>query len=118
MARKRKGPEEQVQRSIVDWLSIHERQGRLSFFHVPNGGYRTKAEAGVMKALGQKPGVYDLFVMWFDGVGFMEVKPKGGYLRPVQKAFGQRLDGFNIPWAVVRSTEDADRALREWGVLK
>lgn len=29
-------------------------------YHVPNGGYRTKPEAAKLKAMGVKPGVFDL----------------------------------------------------------
>lgn len=31
-------------------------------FHIPNGGGRSKREAGILKAMGVKPGVSDLFL--------------------------------------------------------
>lgn len=31
-------------------------------FHIPNGGKRTKAEAGIFKAMGTKAGISDLFL--------------------------------------------------------
>lgn len=38
-------------RSELSWL-----------FHIPNGGGRSKREAGILKAMGVKPGVSDLFL--------------------------------------------------------
>ena len=47
MASKRNRPEQQIQRAVVQYLGIMENLGELTFFHVPNGGRRSKAEAGI-----------------------------------------------------------------------
>lgn len=44
---------------IFDFKAPDEFQ---SLFHVPNGGYRTKREAALLKRTGVKPGVHDLFL--------------------------------------------------------
>ena len=60
-------PEEQLQRAVVDLLQVYQNRGLLTFCHVPNGGFRTKAEAGG-RALGVRAGVPDLLV-WAPAAG-------------------------------------------------
>lgn len=117
MAGKLNREEDNNQRAIVDWLAIHEKQGRLFGFHIPNGGARSKLEAAILKGLGVRAGVLDLLVIWRAGFGFLEVKAKAGRLEQSQKDFIAVLDCFGIPWAIVRDVVDADRVLREWGAI-
>lgn len=58
-------------------------------FHIPNGGSRSRAEAGRFKAMGVKPGVPDLFLPvprgGYSGL-FIELKREhGGALSDVQR---------------------------------
>jgi hypothetical protein len=55
-------PEEALQRSVVGLLAIYENRGLLTYAHVPNGGRRSKAEAGAFKAMGVRAGVPDLLI--------------------------------------------------------
>jgi len=51
--------EEQEQRALAEWLDWHG----IRWFHPANGGARTKAEAGVFRAIGVKPGVPDVIIV-------------------------------------------------------
>lgn len=50
--------EEAEQRALAQWLDLH----RILWCHVPNGGQRSKAVAGKLKAAGVKAGVPDCLV--------------------------------------------------------
>jgi len=54
----RRNPEEQFQRSVAELL---DNLGWL-WWHTPNGGWRTKAEAGRFRAAGVKAGVADVII--------------------------------------------------------
>jgi hypothetical protein len=52
--------EEAEQRALMRWLELQHPAAYEHTCHVPNGGGRSKAEAGIFRALGVKPGVPDL----------------------------------------------------------
>ena len=82
------GKEDNLQKACVQWLRLNYPS--LLFFHPANGGYRSKAEAGIFKAMGVTPGVSDLFILRrsFPYCGlFVELKAKGGKLTEYQIAF-------------------------------
>ncbi|MEH6476668.1 MAG: hypothetical protein V7727_13330, partial [Sneathiella sp.] len=58
MRSRRNQSEELLQRAVVEWLGW--QYPMLLFFVVPNGGGRSKAEAGILKATGVKAGGADL----------------------------------------------------------
>lgn len=55
-------PEERLQRDLVQHLRTRLPKPWLCF-HIPNGGGRSKAEAGVLKAMGVLAGMPDLIVV-------------------------------------------------------
>ena len=64
-------------------------------FHVPNGGHRSKATAGRLKAAGVKAGVPDLILLVPRGKyhGMVcELKARGGRLTPDQRAWLKALE--------------------------
>ena len=74
-----KRPEEALHRACVAYLRASLPKPWLCF-HVPNGGGRSKAEAGILKAMGVLAGMPDLFVMgprWMPGevVSTGDVRP-------------------------------------------
>jgi hypothetical protein len=66
--------EDNLQRGIVKYLRIMERQRRLAalWFHVPNGGGRNSIEASIFKGLGVTAGVADLVFLWGDAARVCE----------------------------------------------
>lgn len=91
--------EENIQRALFAWLRIKHGDVADQFIHVPNGGYRSKATAGRLKAAGVRRGVPDIlgFVPRHNFVGIaIELKATGGRLTPQQAEW---LDHLNsIGW--------------------
>jgi len=106
--------EQAIQRAVVDYLRVMENLGELFYFHVPNGGRRSKAEAGIFKSLGVRAGVPDLALMFPDGrTAFIEVKAPKGYLSAAQKAFRNTAEGFGFPYADCRSVTEVEAFVRK-----
>lgn len=91
---RRTQPEEDLHRACVEWADFNQaRISRLKWLiHIPNGGKRSKGEAGKMKALGVKKGVIDLMLprpsplrRW-QGLA-IELKSTTGELTPDQEAW-------------------------------
>ncbi len=116
--RPRRHPEQDLQRAVATYLTLFERQGRLYFFHVPNGGKRGKIEAAIFKALGVKPGVADLVVLIPRGrCCFVELKAEGGRLNGAQEAFARRVADMGFEYVIVYSLTDMIKTLQLWGVV-
>lgn len=121
-------PEEQLHRSIVQWLAVSLPSGWM-FWHTPNGGGRSAAEAGILKALGTRAGMPDLFIL---GPGSkliaIEVKAPPETLKsgaPSQakpRVSDEQLRTINdlgangVPTLIARSIEDVSTALRNMDV--
>lgn len=86
--------------------------------HVPNGGSRNEREAVKLKRLGVVAGWPDLTILLPGGrLALLEVKTQAGKLNPSQRDLHPRLAHLGHPVAVVRSIEEARRALADWGVV-
>ena len=115
---RRNRPEETIHRAVVDYLLLALPAG-VVFFHVPNGGKRSKAEGKKFKDLGVRAGVADLaFILPGGRAAFAEIKAPKGSLTPEQKVFKEDIEELGCPWAEVRSIDDMKAALQSWGVLK
>lgn len=120
-------PEAVLQQNIVATLRTLLPSGWL-VHHSPNGGYRTKAEAGRFKAMGVVPGFPDLIVIGPGSILFMELKAPPKRLKgsgesqaqaetsPAQDAVLNLLSGAGWPVTVVRSIDEAQAFLRAHGV--
>lgn len=108
-------PEQLVQQAIVRFIQLQYREAVL--FHIPNGSNVGASVGGIYKSMGLKAGAPDLCILWKPGkCGFIEVKSATGTLTTHQKSFARRCDDLGIPWACVRSIEEAQVVLKEWGV--
>jgi hypothetical protein len=97
---------------FVRWVAPH-----VPIFAVPNGGFRTKAEAARLKWTGVLAGVLDLVLPLPEGrSAYWETKTPRGRLSADQLAFIARLEALGHVWAVVRSIDDARRELDRLGV--
>lgn len=86
-------------------------------FHIPNGGKRSRVEGALLKAMGVTAGVPDQCVLWDGpGVGFLEMKAKDGRLSDEQHEIIERLQAMGVNVAVVKTLDDIDKALSQWGV--
>lgn len=122
-------PEEQAHRAIVQWLAYSLPRDWL-FWHTPNGGGRSAAEAGILKALGTRAGMPDLFIL---GPGCqliaIEVKApaptlkRGGVSQAKPRVSEEQhrviaqLGALGVPTLIARSIDDVESALRNMGVL-
>jgi len=109
MARKR--PEEEFHRTVAEWLS-YRLDDSVFWFHCPNGGARSKAEAGIFKALGVKPGVSDIIILWPDRHAlFIELKAGRGHLTDAQEDFHAIMRRCGFDTAEARTLEEIDNIL-------
>lgn len=110
-----------MHRSVIEWLQW--QKPNCLWFHPYNSGYRTKAEAGIGKALGVLAGVADLVLIFKDDeeysrawVGFIELKAGDNDLSDVQEDFAEAVMGLGALYEVCRSLEDVERTLKSWHV--
>lgn len=85
----------------------------VKIFAIPNGGGRSKAEAGRLKAEGVTAGVPDLFIpawrVW------VEMKrQKKGVLSKDQKTMIEYLNGHGYTTLICRGCEAAIEAITKW----
>lgn len=109
--------EDAIQRAVFQHIRARGVPG-LFAFAVPNGGLRSKNEAAIMKGLGVRAGVPDIFLIHASRCFALEIKTKNGRLYKEQ---GETLD------EIVACGADADVAygldsaldiLEAWGLLR
>ncbi len=87
----------------------------LPWWHTPNGELRDRVVAGKLKAMGVRPGVWDLAFILPDGVArFIEVKSAKGTLSPDQKTFKEQGLVLGCRFAVARSDHDVEAIITAW----
>jgi hypothetical protein len=92
------------QRELVRWF--RQFYPDVLIFAIPNGGSRSKASAGRLKAEGVVPGIPDLFIP-AKGLWIEMKRVKGGALSPEQKAMIQYLEEVGYRAIVCKGAEDA-----------
>lgn len=114
--RRRPGPEEELQRAVVEWLSLR----RLSCWwcHVPNGGATSWAKGGVMKAMGVRAGAPDLLFLGARRSGGIELKAPRGRQSATQRAVEAEFRRLGIGYAVARDLDQVEAVLERWGFLE
>ena len=94
--------EHEEQREVVRWF--RQSWPGVRIFAIPNGGARSKATAGRLKAEGVASGVPDLFVpawrLWIE-----MKRSKGGSLSPEQKDWRTYLESVDY-WVIVGKGAD------------
>lgn len=85
------------------------------FFHVPNGGGRSKVEGAILKAMGVKAGVADFVIVLPGGrIGFLELKADKGALSQSQREFRDKVRGLGCIWGEARSLEGVWDLVEAW----
>lgn len=125
-----KGHQESVlQRACVAWFRRNYPDYALLLFAVPNGGGRSKVEAGIMKAEGVTAGVSDMILLmpsydyhalciefkcvktsFIDG----KVKKTKTYQSAEQKAWQAAAEDAGNKYAVVRSLDEFANLIEEY----
>lgn len=105
--------EEQLQRAVVELLTLYENRGLLTYCHVPNGGYRTPAQAGAFRAMGVRSGVPDLIIWTPEGHSFaVELKAGKGTPSDAQILWKSTLESLGHRVYVAWSLQEVEAALR------
>lgn len=103
-----KQDEHLLQCACVQWFAYQWPQYDGLLFAVPNGGARSKATAGKLKAEGVTAGVADLLLLipsqGFHGLA-IEMKTEDGRQSPAQKAWQAKVEAMGYKYVVVRSLE-------------
>lgn len=106
--------EEEFQAKLIDTFYAITTPD-FEAFHIPNGGHRSKAAAARMKQAGQRSGVFDLFMGWHGGFGWMECKSRKGTVSMAQKEFREWAEGCRMPCCVVQTIAEGVAALIRMG---
>lgn len=108
-------PEQVLQQNVVAFLGV--AYPGLLWWHTPNGGARSKAEAGILKSMGVRAGVADLcFVLPGARIAFIELKSAKGSASPAQKTFRADCEMQGVPYAICTSLAEVEGTLAAWGL--
>lgn len=109
--------EHQIQRAMVQWLSLHG----FVVYHVPNEemrGQTSKQRArrgAMMKAAGYRAGVADLVIVGAAGLCLhIEVKRPGNKPTQAQRDFAADLERLGAPYVIATSVDELRSLVREW----
>jgi hypothetical protein len=98
----------------MDWVRLHPILDGL-VIHIPNEGRRSERYGHLLKALGMRPGVSDLFVAMakrnFNGA-WIELKSAKGKVSPEQALFQLDMSKQNYFVSVCWSIDDAINTLK------
>lgn len=114
-----KQEEHNIQAACVRWFGYAHPELRGLLFAVPNGGARSKATAGRLKAEGVVAGVSDLILMvpkcvkakdegWYNTIHALciEMKTAKGRQSPEQKIWQRLVEEHGYKYAVCRSLDE------------
>jgi hypothetical protein len=106
--------EDTIQIHLVRWCRGHKSEMLHNVFHVPNGGYRDRVTASVLKAMGVRAGVPDLCLpLPGGGTYWLELKTKKGRLSATQKKFHEMLCSLGHIVETAYGFEDAQDKLEK-----
>lgn len=100
--------EESMQLTIMGWVRLQPELAKI-IMHFPNEGKRTPRYGKLLKSMGMRPGVSDLFIAKSHGhyIGaWIELKTPTGKLTMVQRQFLDDMVKQNYFCCVCRSIEE------------
>jgi hypothetical protein len=117
MSARRRSPEAQFQRALIEHLRLRAKPDVL-WLHVPNGERRDKITGAKLRALGVLPGAADL-LLWHRGNSFaLELKAPGGRPTESQLEFMARFNDAGGHTAIAEGIDRALACLDAWGLLR
>jgi hypothetical protein len=117
MKRRRNRPEDAIQRAVFQHLAVRSAPNVVAF-HVPNGGWRSAIEAGILKGLGVKAGVPDVLIVMKGNCFALELKPLGGRATSKQLEVIAALEAAGAFTCIAEGLDRALAVLEAWGVLR
>lgn len=128
MTRRQSRPEQALQKAVAAYLRAQKPD--CIWFHVPNGGGRSRVEAAILKGMGVRAGVPDLIFIWAGNsgdqrVGFIELKAppfppsSKATARPsdAQRRFISDCGRYYVPVEICRSVDHVQEILKKWRLL-
>ena len=123
MTPRRKQPEQIFQRQIADFLMLALPRPDSWFTAIP-AGVPGKLRGAIMQGMGYTAGTPDMVIIYKnpppkDGqttVIWLELKSVTGKLSKAQKQCREDLVAAGCEWALCRTLDDVERALRRFGV--
>ena len=98
-----------LQSRCVSWFRLQFPNRRHNLFAVPNGGYRTKTTAALLKDEGQLSGVADLILLVRKGTCgalLLEAKIKGNYQSSNQKLWQKMIEADGYEYRIFHTLEE------------
>ena len=109
--------EHQIQSCCVTWFRYQWPQFARLLFAVPNGGARSKAQAGKLKAEGVVAGVSDLLLLvarkGYHGL-CIEMKDAKGRQRDTQKDWQKAVEEQGYKYVLCRSYDDFVKEVNDY----
>lgn len=106
-----------LQSRCVHWFRLQFPNRRHNLFAVPNGGYRTKTTAALLKDEGQLSGVADLILLVRKGTCgalLLEAKIKGNYQSPNQKLWQKMIEADGYEYRIFHTIEEFASIVTEY----
>ena len=115
---KRARPEDSFQSKLIKELTTRLRP-EVIVAAIPNGGFRHRRTAAILRSTGVKRGMSDLVFAWEKGqTGWLELKTGTVPLSDVQLGIQYRLGQLGHRYAVARNIDQALTQLDLWGLLR
>ncbi len=120
MSERRKQPEQTFQCQVKEYLDLALPTPDAWYTAIPAGG-GGKVRGAILKGMGYRAGTPDMLVIykpgaWITGVIWLELKSVSGKLSKAQKLCRDDLIAAGCKWALVRSLDDVENALKRFGV--
>ena len=112
---RRKQPEQIFQRQVAKYLTLALPTPDAWFTTIPAGG-GGKVRGAILKGMGYKAGTPDMLVIHESQIIWLELKSPRGSLTKAQGNCRNDLIWAGCDWALCRTLEDVERALRRFGV--
>jgi hypothetical protein len=109
--------EAQIQRAVIQHIAWRARPGMFAF-HVPNGGWRSRVEGAILKAIGTVAGVPDIICIFEGRCYALELKAPKGRLTDVQCVVHERLREAGAVVAVAHGIDQRLAQLEQWQLLR
>jgi len=108
--------EEAIHKAIMDWVRLKPTIKKL-VMHFPNEGKRTPSFGRLMKEMGMRAGVSDLFISMarhgYHGA-WIELKTKQGVVSPAQVEFLEDMRQQGYYTVICRSIEDGIKVIERY----
>lgn len=109
--------EHTLQSRCVRWFRLQFPNRRHNLFAVPNGGYRTKTTAALLKDEGQLSGVADLILLVRKGTCgalLLEAKVKGNYQSSNQRLWQKMIEADGYEYRIFHTLEEFAEIVNEY----